>query len=969
VSCFRSPSPPGTSECNIDSTVSVPAGTTVFTGAGCATGYVRCTTYSSVVGWGLQLQTTLPHPRCLPSCSKANFEATPSCQSTCGSGFTCCASLGNTCIVEGGVCPACPDCSTDADPCFYPFDFPTTTGTRTCCAAPPPPPPLPPFNPAPQIGGASTALECTDGTVFLDIPRACDIYNPESIEPGSWNGFNGVVPYRNDLKEQDPAVSNELRFRRVADYIASSNKNPDGINDYHYGRTVDLVVTSVSGALTQTSGCKFNKFYGQVATPNLTPLTMDFSIRDSDTDALVTLPAFFMTFIDLDSHQDGFNPDQVFDNIVIGADQYDSVIVGSALASDTVGSAHSFRAVAHNTVDSISFAGPDVLDAEQVAASVSFKFVGKSSFRITFQHPTYSGSQTATPNRQYFFSGGHPEQTNIYCPPPPTPPPAPPLTPPPPPPTPDFCADGAVTCHAVDSQDEADARCSDPTYVLPGDETFTRYYGGYVRMSERVFPTCEAAGLETITSAAECEDIYNRGLYPEVAGWGGAPAGGFQWPSKGCHVSFTPPTDPGNNNKILFQVQPTKATPWTCNNAKEPSIVTFQGEQQWHSRYTHCICRDPRVMAADRSAYDCCVCRRSPPPSSPPPSPPPVSPPAPATPPAPPAIPQLVGPGGGDGYTPLYKVPETCGTATVARTPLGLDTGCWTILNDDDLCCASSDGRADYSGQQCFPVDGDGTCEPATHLAEPTNSKAPEVGRCTTTEPTVFELTEDACRSYAASNGVTWGGIVLAGTDLVPFGCFTTLLDNKRTVYFNRNRTSTVLCDADTIDTCVCSNGDINHALTDEAPFLCDDSVLPAGRTMCTGAAASPTQADCEALNCCFDAALGSCYQRLRDPNWKVLLEIQASTNTNLYHRSVAEGGLLSVGDEVRYLPLNSLDPTNGAPAAAYAECTHVGDYPEFGGTDARFGGTLAADGDDKLYVGVNIPDVNGLQENNADYV
>ena len=99
----------------------------------------------------------MDYPRCLPVCTVAENARVSSCRSMCPTNWFCCSSLGDTCIAEGGDCPACPDCADDTLPCpstSFLFDTATTV-QRECCHHEPPSPPisppsLPPSPPPPS---------------------------------------------------------------------------------------------------------------------------------------------------------------------------------------------------------------------------------------------------------------------------------------------------------------------------------------------------------------------------------------------------------------------------------------------------------------------------------------------------------------------------------------------------------------------------------------------------------------------------------------------------------------------------------------------------------------------------------------------------------------------------------------------------------------------------------------------------
>ena len=61
-----------------------------------------------MAGW---MMRDLEFPRCLTSCTADKL--TESCLGTCGNGFCCCASAGNSCVPCDQPCP-CPTCSTNA---------------------------------------------------------------------------------------------------------------------------------------------------------------------------------------------------------------------------------------------------------------------------------------------------------------------------------------------------------------------------------------------------------------------------------------------------------------------------------------------------------------------------------------------------------------------------------------------------------------------------------------------------------------------------------------------------------------------------------------------------------------------------------------------------------------------------------------------------------------------------------------
>ena len=151
---------PGT--CDANSEVTKPAETVVFTSIdGCesagnanadlvlGTPLSFCSQVSDTSGGGLPIILPLPYPRCLPSCSLAEYQRVSSCVTACPVNWYCCASLGMTCVEVGDECPPCPDCASDTDTgSGESFQFPTPGGELQCYQqAPPSPPSLPPSPP------------------------------------------------------------------------------------------------------------------------------------------------------------------------------------------------------------------------------------------------------------------------------------------------------------------------------------------------------------------------------------------------------------------------------------------------------------------------------------------------------------------------------------------------------------------------------------------------------------------------------------------------------------------------------------------------------------------------------------------------------------------------------------------------------------------------------------------------------
>ena len=739
----------------------------------------------------------------------------------------------------------------------------------TACDPPPSPPPPSPSPPPPSPSPPPPsppppAIDCTDEVIYLDLTRGCDATNPAAIQPGNTASTN--YPYYNNLKGQtlDPAQPTQMRFRQVA---------------WYQDRWLDLVVErapeSASYDLTGGTGCTNNEgfgFFQNAATGD--SLVLDFSLRESDPaqfSTKVTVPNFYMSFYDLDGSSTVRNGWTfiTYDGVGIAPDQYHSATTGASVDADYSDSAmHWF--VSTDTAGVTDPIGPTTMTAQQEGYSATFRFKDSSGFRMAFGGSA-TGSTDTQADRNFIFAGA--SSLVPICPPPPSPPPAPPTPPPVPPPV--ECPSGAEVCVDYDFKTDAENDCA---VVQSGETCHVRYNANYYVMKSRDYPTCEAAGYQTITSQDECQEIGARQLVADVVDWSGS-GGESLWPI-GCTIydSFSSPSHNLHMDTVFSTGWTDPVYQWTCMDAK-----SFES-----TRNAKCICRDPSVYAAGAKPWSACTCAAASPPSAP----------------FSPAIP-----------------------------------------------------KNDAVGQSGFVTTSSATC--ATQPA-----------------PTVYyALSSELCRSYALSNGYPWGGT--SSTGIFPAGCYQQVSWGSVTnVLFNSDWSSSAQCGA--AAECVCAAEDISHALPTEAPHVCDDDPARWGdRVDCIGASASTTQAECDALGCCWDvapweAAMGpKCYRRWSDVNWKTLLEIEASTNTKIYHRRqpADDGGNLVAGDQVRYLPLISLRPSTGAPANTFDVCTNVDNYPVDFGLNNDYGGTLQTDGNGELFVVVNIPDINTLQEGHAEYV
>ena len=86
------------------------------------------------------------------------------------------------------------------------------------------------------------------------------------------------------------------------------------------------------------------------------------------------------------------------------------------------------------------------------------------------------------------------------------------------------------------------------------------------------------------------------------------------------------------------------------------------------------------------------------------------------------------------------------------------------------------------------------------------------------------------------------------------------------------------------------------------------------------------------------------------DGGWSALINIEATTYASIYLRDYADGGYVSVGDEVRYIPTADAEDGYCGDAATRAR------YPADGGADHDFGGTVAAQASGGLAVLVSMP-------------
>ena len=455
--------------------------------------------------------------------------------------------------------------------------------------------------------------------------------------------------------------------------------------------------------------------------------------------------------------------------------------------------------------------------------------------------------------------------------------PTPPARPPMPPPHAE-CTDGVETCTPYSNKIEADDYCADPTNIGTGATCVVRRFSTYKVLRERLYPTCEAAGYETISDLKECKDLMEQGIVPESKDrWYGS--GGLNAPPKGCSV-YKIPSNPTQHDGLIYNSL-TGSTTYSCNT----------GQLTPTTRDYDCVCRDQSVFPTGKQPYEACLCREN-------------------APPTPPALPVA------------------------------------TINDEFETTTANT---------------------------------------CTTKTPKGFNLTPDLCKTYANSRGHQWSGEIWPdgfnggepGTSVVPSGCFYTNVDGSIVVSFNPRWSSTTECGTNGI-TCVCSSNDIAHALPNESPHICNNAAeFWPQRVNCIGANINTNEDSCVELGCCWDgstwedAMQAACYQRFGDVNWKILLEIDASTDTKILHRKKPndDGGLLSVGDHVRYLPLDSLRPGAGAPLNTFDVCTNVHNYPADGGQNNDYGGILQEDGNGELYVHVNIPDINMMQHSHAELV
>jgi hypothetical protein len=202
---------------------------------------------------------------------------------------------------------------------------------------------------------------------------------------------------------------------------------------------------------------------------------------------------------------------------------------------------------------------------------------------------------------------------------------------------------------------------------------------------------------------------------------------------------------------------------------------------------------------------------------------------------------------------------------------------------------------------------------PATTEEEPPVDLSQEVSGDETCDA-AKRTTIEGCRSYALStDGKVWNGEHASST--APFGCWYVHALFGNGVWWNPQITD-VTCqtwtDAEAvqqIEGCVCSVEEINHA-TEE-----------------------------------------------RD--WRTLVRVNHGLSTRVYHRALADGGILVAGDRVVYVP--TTDGTDG-------DCSKADEYT-VDGLASDHGGVLVADAAGHNYIDVRLDDLNEKNEDEAEYV
>jgi hypothetical protein len=166
---------------------------------------------------------------------------------------------------------------------------------------------------------------------------------------------------------------------------------------------------------------------------------------------------------------------------------------------------------------------------------------------------------------------------------------------------PPHTCDGTEACTSHSTKIGAEAGC---LILQPGQTCNVRHLGKYVVLYDRNHATCEAAGYDTMTDPAECEDVAQQQLVPDVDTFYGF-SSAYPTPA-GCSVyNYFSDTTNDHHFKLLHN-SPSGAATWNCMDSDTSAAI----------RNAICVCRD---YAANTQPYESCVCTSHPPPSPPPP--------------------------------------------------------------------------------------------------------------------------------------------------------------------------------------------------------------------------------------------------------------------------------------------------------------------------------------------------------------
>lgn len=297
-----------------------------------------------------------------------------------------------------------------------------------------PPPPLPPLVPPPSPPPSLPASSVCGKEVELNLDAAC-----QSI---TQNNLGGQGP--------DAGVE-ELRLSNVGTYA---------------GRPFDLIIEATTPYVRgvnpggDTSGCiPGGHPFGSIHLRRSQEASFIMSFRDSATGSSVTLPAFQLSFCDLDGGGSGSVwQEQIrvrgFTSYVTEPGTY--VDITTNAADDIWVSSSGRNPQADSEADNPT--DPTALTDHQKKLSVSFDFLSTSQFSFSLRSGVVGGSYVNTHQGKFFFTGA----TNLVASCPPAPPalPSPPSPPPLPPTVPLGC--GYTTTIDVESACTASASSSNP---------------------------------------------------------------------------------------------------------------------------------------------------------------------------------------------------------------------------------------------------------------------------------------------------------------------------------------------------------------------------------------------------------------------------------------------------------------------------------------------------------------------------